>query len=349
MNTAGGSFICARDLSSGPRSRLYKAAAAGEVESLGGGVFFRSAHAGQRSISPYWKQVAATALIHSNAVLVSRTAALFHGLATPTYTWREQEKQPFELGFFNKMARVNCRLNDYPLRIRRLYSPDHTQISTVRWEHGTIRAISIAETCAQLARWWSLEEAVVAAESALFQQHVRWDQVESRFLVRRKGVEQTRKSLNLITPWSESPRETELKLALWKAGLPAPDQQVSVWDGDGRFLGRVDFLYRCGVIVEYDGADKHRQQIFDIDGDYQGEESLRAERERERRLINAGFSVVRVDRAAFRDGSGVRAVAKELEHARRWPRRVEGCRVSAKGKAWREKRDGDYVRVVRAS
>jgi hypothetical protein len=57
---------------------------------------------------------------------------------------------------------------------------------------------------------------------------------------------------------AESPLEILGLLALRRAGAPPPDLQVSVRDGSGRFLARVDAAWpRARVIVEFDGAAYH--------------------------------------------------------------------------------------------
>lgn len=74
---------------------------------------------------------------------------------------------------------------------------------------------------------------------------------------RSPGVGRRRQALELMSPRSESPRESELRVLCAVAGLPTPDANVEIFDGR-RFVARVDLLFRdAGLIVEYDG-DHHR-------------------------------------------------------------------------------------------
>jgi hypothetical protein len=59
---------------------------------------------------------------------------------------------------------------------------------------------------------------------------------------------------------AESFRETQLRLACRRAGLPEPVLNAEVFDASGRFIARIDQLYRAfGVAAEYDG----RQHALD--------------------------------------------------------------------------------------
>ena len=57
--------------------------------------------------------------------------------------------------------------------------------------------------------------------------------------------------------------ETRLRMLLVLAGLPRPEIQVSIYDDEGRFLGRPDLLYRDQrLALEYDGGN-HRDRLVD--------------------------------------------------------------------------------------
>lgn len=85
------------------------------------------------------------------------------------------------------------------------------------------------------------------------------DQLETahrRFLGGR-GSKNRRLAIDLADDGAESPRESELRVLLVMAGLPAPECNVEIYEGP-RFVARVDLFYRHKrTIVEYDG-DHHR-------------------------------------------------------------------------------------------
>lgn len=77
-------------------------------------------------------------------------------------------------------------------------------------------------------------------------------------------------------------------------GLVQPEQQVEIRDDLGRFVARVDFLFReLNLIVEFDGALKYAGA--------DGREALIAEKRREDALRRLGYRVVRLTWADLHD------------------------------------------------
>lgn len=75
---------------------------------------------------------------------------------------------------------------------------------------------------------------------------------------RRPGITVLREALALIRPGVESPKETELRLMIVRAGLPEPEVNVERFAADGSYLGRPDLSYGwCRLALEYQG-DHHR-------------------------------------------------------------------------------------------
>jgi very-short-patch-repair endonuclease len=65
-----------------------------------------------------------------------------------------------------------------------------------------------------------------------------------------------------------------LRLLLAEAGLPRPEVNPTLFTEDGRFLARVDLLYRrWRVAVEYDG-DQHRSSTIQYERDMERREAL---------------------------------------------------------------------------
>lgn len=98
----------------------------------------------------------------------------------------------------------------------------------------------------------------------------------------RRGCRLAHERSNLATGLAESALES-LAMLLWHdCGLPAPEQQAVIRVG-GRFCGRVDFLWRTArLIVEVDGLAKYAES---------GE--LQREKERQNRLVAAGYTILR--------------------------------------------------------
>lgn len=111
-------------------------------------------------------------------------------------------------------------------------------------------------TCFDCARWLSLTEAVVVADSLVASRLVSVDDYRAYLRTHRglRGVRQAATVADLIEPLTESPMESRLRLLLIHAGL-RPVVQYVVTDPAGGFVGRADFAFPDQrVIVEYDGS-----------------------------------------------------------------------------------------------
>ncbi len=74
----------------------------------------------------------------------------------------------------------------------------------------------------------------------------------------RRGIRRARRSLELVDPGAESPRETWLRLLLIRAGFPSPQTQIPVYDEYGQLVAVLDMGWKhLKLAVEYDG-DQHR-------------------------------------------------------------------------------------------
>jgi hypothetical protein len=101
------------------------------------------------------------------------------------------------------------------------------------------------------------------------------------------------RAVPLVDGRSESPPESWVRVACVRAGLPAPVPQYVVL-ADGEFLGRVDLAWpEYRVIVEYEGPH-HFEDL-----------QIRRDDRRYRRLIEAGWLVIRLSAPDLRDLEGV--------------------------------------------
>jgi very-short-patch-repair endonuclease len=94
-------------------------------------------------------------------------------------------------------------------------------------------------------------------------------------------------ALQLVDPRRESPIESKSAVVMHQHRVPPPEPQVNIEDPEGRFVARVDFLWRrYGVVGEVDGRVKYA-------GD--AARAIEAEKDRQARLEALGLIVVRWD------------------------------------------------------
>jgi hypothetical protein len=101
-----------------------------------------------------------------------------------------------------------------------------------------------------------------------------------------RGLHRLRRVIPLMDGGAESPQETDARLALIDAGLPAPTTQHVIRGRYGKFIARVDMVYKgVKVAIEYDGPQHWTNPIIrqrDIDKGYE--------------LNDLGWAVIRVSR-----------------------------------------------------
>lgn len=89
----------------------------------------------------------------------------------------------------------------------------------------------------------------------------------------------------LVRDGAQSPMESLIRMLLIDSGLPEPELNVDVHDAQGRFVARLDMLYRhARVAPEFDG-DQHRTSRVQYERD----------RERLRALRVTGYDVIQAD------------------------------------------------------
>lgn len=146
--------------------------------------------------------------------------------------------------------------------------------------YAGLRAVSPAHAVWEVARLSSLESAVVTADSALHQASRREtaktggaadedgvalaDQVATlaeRCISHPRG-RTARLALRLARPEAESPGESLTRVACFRHGIPAPELQYEVVDGDGQHLGRSDFYWeKFRHLAEFDGRIKYERLL----------------------------------------------------------------------------------------
>ncbi|MCQ9352491.1 hypothetical protein NQ015_05655 [Corynebacterium sp. 153RC1] len=155
------------------------------------------------------------------------------------------------------------------------------------------RFTSLSRTLVDVTRNHGLEAGVVAIDSAraafpeLTEQRLRKVMVDAKPPYR--GIGSVRRALELSTGFSESPLESRARFMLLSSGMNWKIEfQRSIETPWGTY--RADFLINGWLVLEIDGRIKHeaREDHGSVDA------VLRKEREREVRLHQQGFHILRV-------------------------------------------------------
>lgn len=123
----------------------------------------------------------------------------------------------------------------------------------------------------------------------------------------RRGVVAVRELLPLADGRAESPMESEARLVMIDGGLPAPELQYEIIDGNGQ-LRRLDYAWpECRVAAEYDGIDWHS-----------GAEAMLANRKRTSALMDINWTVVPIifEDVRYRPDDLVARIDVQLRRAR---------------------------------
>lgn len=142
---------------------------------------------------------------------------------------------------------------------------------------------SLARTAVDVARTRGFVGGVITADGVLARRVERAEMQEVRSRCRRwPGVATADLVLRFADGRSESALESYGRVRMHQNGLPPPELQVRLFDEAG-LMGRVDQCWRHRwTVAEADGAVKYTDPV-----------ALFAEKQREDRLREAGFEVVR--------------------------------------------------------
>jgi uncharacterized protein DUF559 len=119
-----------------------------------------------------------------------------------------------------------------------------------------VRITTPLRTALDLARILPTEQAVICLDRFTVAGAVALPAVRrAAATLGGSGCRQVRTAVGLADGLAESPQETRVRLLLHASPLPRPVAQYTVRDGEGRFVGRVDFAWPdARVAVEYEGA-----------------------------------------------------------------------------------------------
>lgn len=156
---------------------------------------------------------------------------------------------------------------------------------------------TVARTVIDCFRQHRLRNALAIADGALRNGGTTLEELREMRVFQRRwpGVRLADEGLDLADPLRESWLESASVAVAWRRGFARPESQVHIHDLDGKFVARVDLLWRAeGVVGECDGLGKY-QGAF-TSGTWDPEQAgltMVAERERERALEQLGFAVAR--------------------------------------------------------
>ncbi len=141
--------------------------------------------------------------------------------------------------------------------------------------HGHfVNATTAVRTWFDLASQLSLDELVMAGDHLVRRQDPDATVAELEAMVVKMGgmpqAARARSALGLVRPNTDSPKETQLRLALIRAGLPEPEINVPLRDELGHYVQTPDMTLReHRLLLQYDGGHhlKEEQRRWDISRD----------------------------------------------------------------------------------
>jgi len=130
-----------------------------------------------------------------------------------------------------------------------------------------------AELWCELATMLTLDELIQAGDRMLSDKPVRlatYEQLVAAVKRRntRPGARKLREALSLIRPRVWSPKETEVRLTMWRAGFPEAANNEPIFDKAGNLIAIGDLvLKQFMTVVEHEGERWHRDEraVIDID------------------------------------------------------------------------------------
>lgn len=149
-------------------------------------------------------------------------------------------------------------------------------------------------TVADLARTQPFEWGVIACDAAL-RTGISPDDIRASLTrhPRLRGVPRASAALTFADPRSESPAESLSRVSMSRAGVPEPKLQWELFNDDGEFVARPDFMWpEARLVGEVDGKWKYGQLLRP---GQTPETAIMAEKKREEMIRQLGFWVVRWD------------------------------------------------------
>lgn len=185
-------------------------------------------------------------------------------------------------------------------------TPGHGELSTrMRVRHTALsedevvlidgmRVTSLARTVFDLARALSFEWGVMACDAG-YRQGLDIAELDAatRRHPRLRGAPRARRVAEFGDARSESAAESISRVQIARSGLPTPELQHELFDADGVFVARPDFLWPEQFLVgEVDGKTKYGSLLRP---GQDPADAIMAEKRREELIRQRGYWVVRWD------------------------------------------------------
>ena len=150
------------------------------------------------------------------------------------------------------------------------------------------------DTWCAMATLLPLDELVMMGDALVRRQNPFATLEELAVGVRRtsghRGAKILREALALVRPGVDSPKETELRLRIVRAGFPEPEVNARLVNRYGAFMAFGDLAYRkYRVLIEYDGG-QHRDD----------EAQFHRDIDRLDDVVEEDWRVIRVDKSHLR-------------------------------------------------
>lgn len=125
-----------------------------------------------------------------------------------------------------------------------------------------LRVVSALDAWCELASTLTIDELVIAGDRLLARKNPLCSHRDIERTVRafagRRGVRKLRVAMTRIRAGVDSPKESELRLAIIRSGLPEPAVNIPIVNRFGVEIAVGDLVYQeYKVLVEYDG-EQHR-------------------------------------------------------------------------------------------
>lgn len=243
---------------------------------------------------------ATTPAVHADNVVSHTSAAVLHGLPVPAQNLKRVWMTRRSAGHGRSTRLLTVRNS----------AIDDTEVTNVDGFVVTTQERTVAD----LARTQPFEWCVIVCDAAL-RLGVGADAIRATLTAhpRLRGIPRAAAALTFADARSESPAESMSRVSMARAGIPVPELQWELFDDDGEFVARPDFLWLDAHLVgEVDGKWKYGQLLRP---GQTPEAAIMAEKKREESIRQQGFWVVRWD---WETASNPVQLAALLRRALRW-------------------------------
>lgn len=220
-------------------------------------------------------------------------------LATAAMAFGFDTEEPADL---HVLSPEGCRLRSADgLMVHRR---DGAPLVEVAGRPATAPGWTAVEVARSLARGRALATLDAALRSNRCGRPEIWDAAMAQ--AGRRGIVAVRQLIPLADPRAESPMESEARLVMLDGGLPAPELQYEIVDGNGD-LRRLDFAWPdAGVAAEYEGVAWHS-----------GPDEMRRDRRKLAAVQDAGWVSVPIlfEDVRYRPGELVARLDRHLRRA----------------------------------